>query len=55
MKWLINYLRQCFCKHEWELLYSADVYSPYRIENKPYKREYHYVCKKCMYHKKIEC
>ena len=26
MRRLINYIRSCFCKHEWELLQEAKVY-----------------------------
>lgn len=25
MRWLINYIRQCFCKHDWECLERAKV------------------------------
>ena len=25
MRWIINYIRQCFCKHELELLKEAEV------------------------------
>ena len=26
MRWLIDYIRSCFCKHEWELLKKTTVY-----------------------------
>lgn len=46
MRWLINYIRSCFCKHEWEsLLENAP-----RFENGrdiPYERIWLYRCKKC--------
>lgn len=45
MRWLINYIRSCFCKHEWELLYDTDVW-----EIHPKYPSYHkwvYRCKKC--------
>lgn len=22
MRWLINYLRSCFCKHDWEMIFD---------------------------------
>lgn len=28
MRWLINYLRSCFCKHEWELIFDGEVGLP---------------------------
>ena len=46
MRWLINYIRSCFCKHDWECLsenisvWGSDVHHP----------DYHkwvYRCKKC--------
>ena len=52
MRWLIDYIRSCFCKHEWELLQEAKVYDdvdcrdrrtePYIIGSK-----WLYRCKKC--------
>lgn len=27
MRWLINYIRSCFCKHEWELIFYTAVYN----------------------------
>lgn len=51
MRWLINYLRQCFCTHEWE-----DVKILRKFEDdasvRPYKVIYMYRCKKCGYTKK---
>lgn len=26
MRWLINYIRSCFCKHEWELIFNSQTY-----------------------------
>jgi len=50
MRWLINYIRSCFCKHDWhiEQIYvkEADDFG-YRNGYKVYMR-----CKKCGYHKK---
>jgi hypothetical protein len=56
MRKLIDYIRSCFCKHEWEQLDENEVYSntdywgrtvdPYRIGTK-----WTYRCKKCGYFK----
>ena len=56
MRKLIDYIRSCFCKHEWELLDETSVYSntdycgrtvdPYRIGT-----QWTYRCKKCGYFK----
>lgn len=56
MRWLIDYIRSCFCKHEWEKLHETKVYSntdyfgrtiePVYIGNK-----WTYRCKKCGYFK----
>ena len=45
MRWLINYIRQCFCKHDFELL------TKYRYRD-PWAGDYilvTYRCKKCGY------
>lgn len=45
MRWLINYIRQCFCVHDWERLDTTDVWG---TDTKyPEKRIYTYRCKKC--------
>lgn len=54
MRKLINYIRQCFCNHEWELLQENEVWTdedgwgqhvkPFRIGLK-----WTYRCKKCGY------
>lgn len=54
MRWLINYIRSCFCKHEWELLSRANVWNdtdwcgrtvePYNVGT-----QWTYRCKKCGY------
>jgi hypothetical protein len=58
MRWLINYIRQCFCKHEFE--YTEVPYE------KKYLGEFDellgtiknirvsMICKKCTYHKKFD-
>lgn len=27
MRWLINYIRSCFCKHEWEQIFEVPTWS----------------------------
>ena len=50
MRWLINYIRSCFCKHEWELIFDGMVSDDWggRWRNKVYR------CKKCGYSKKYK-
>ena len=49
MRWLINYIKSCFCEHDWELIY--DVF----VDGNDYGNgSYHcktYRCKKCGYSK----
>lgn len=46
MRWLINYIRSCFCKHDWECLQSE--IPVYLDECKiPVRYEWVYRCKKC--------
>lgn len=49
IRWLINYIRSCFCKHEWELIFDGtvkDCGSFYWCKV--------YRCKKCGYSKKYK-
>lgn len=50
MRTIINYLKSCFCKHEWELIFNVSVsasgYGTY--DEKTYR------CKKCGYSKKYK-
>lgn len=42
MRTIINYIRSCFCKHEWEQIFDVDVrndYGSYRCKV--------FRCKKC--------
>lgn len=50
MRWLINYIRSCFCKHEWELISDANIYLK-KKDSRPYKNIKLYRCKKCGYSK----
>lgn len=48
MRTLINYIRSCFCKHEWELL-SHDVASQPVYAYKTKAHKWTFICKKCGY------
>lgn len=50
MRWLINYIRSCFCKHEWEMIFDAEVHYDYG-SIKHYKT---YRCTKCGYSKRYK-
>ena len=47
MRWLIDYIRSCFCKHDWELIFHGEV----RDGGAYY---WIYRCKKCGYSKKYK-
>lgn len=51
MRRLINYIRSCFCKHDWECLSSKmPVYSNTSINTSytlPIRYEWVYRCRKC--------
>jgi hypothetical protein len=32
MRWLINYIRSCFCKHEWEY----ETFDEIKVDRPPY-------------------
>lgn len=51
MCWLINYLRSCFCKHNWEMIFDITVRDK---ENtiRGYKKIYR--CTQCGYSKKYK-
>lgn len=51
MRRLIDYIRSCFCEHDWELIHVAFV------DGGDYLDSYHckvYRCKKCGYSKKYK-
>ena len=53
MRWLINYFRSCFCKHDWELLGKANMF--YDEDDKmSIGMKWTYRCKKCGWHKIIK-
>lgn len=54
MRTIINYIRSCFCKHEWELIFNVEVdYSDTRGNRKVYSIKT-YRCTKCGYEKKYK-
>ena len=55
MRLLINYFRSCFCKHDWELLQQANVWSGDNLHFEyPIGTKWIYRCKKCGWHKIIK-
>ena len=55
IRWLINYIRSCFCKHDWELLEQTKVWNgddPFA--KYPLGTKWIYRCKKCGYSKKYK-
>lgn len=57
MRKLINYIKSCFCDHDWELLSNDQVYKEHYNYNEPrYPIGYQWVyrCKKCGYFKKYK-
>lgn len=54
MRWLINYIRSCFCKHEWELLDKTEVWSSDMGLKYPINRIFLYRCKKCGMEKRYQ-
>ncbi len=52
---LINYIRSCFCRHDWELIFDTEVEisSPYNITVQEYGVKT-YRCKKCGYSRKYK-
>jgi rubrerythrin len=52
MRTLINYLRSCFCKHEFKLLKEIECYHSEKDKLPAYRRQT-YMCPKCGYVKKI--
>ena len=50
MRWLINYIRSLFCKHEWELIFDTILQGSH-LDGTPYEypvgRIKTYRCTKC--------
>lgn len=53
MRWLINYIRSCFCKHEWEHIHNIDIYNE-SSGNMPSGHLDVYRCNKCGFIQKIK-
>lgn len=53
MRTLINYLRSCFCKHEFDFIEAVSIYENIHA-SRPHTNCYTYMCKKCGYVKKIK-
>ena len=53
MRTLINYLRSCFCKHEFEFIKEISIYEDDRA-SRPHTVRHTYMCKKCGYVKQIK-
>lgn len=52
MKTIINYIRSCFCKHEWKLLNKIEYYNEFH--ELPIGHKWIYICEKCMQKKVIK-
>lgn len=52
MQWIINCIRSCFCKHDFELLSRCGVVD-YK-DDLPYRYEWIYRCRKCGFVQKIK-
>ena len=52
MRTLINYLRSCFCNHDFEYIAGVSIKECYATI--PHTIHYTYMCKKCGYVKKIK-
>lgn len=53
MRRLINYIRSCFCKHDWELLKEIQTYES-AYSKLPHKTRRTYRCKKCGYVQRVK-
>lgn len=47
MSWIIDYVRSCFCKHEWECLQEEVKVFSSSSDKMPSHYEWVYRCKKC--------
>lgn len=54
MRTIINYIRSCFCKHDFELLSKVNNYHSYISMDVPMSCTWIYRCKKCGYVQKVE-
>ena len=55
MRWIIDYIRSCFCKHDYQIIDKATIYDFMDIrEQLPLGERHVYVCKKCLKRKIIK-
>ena len=56
MRWLINYIRSCFCSHEWELIFDKVIFDSTKTTGRAIPDDHIkvYRCKKCGYSKKYK-
>ena len=52
MRAIINYIRSCFCKHDFELLAKVTTKDPF-YGNKPIGHKHVYRCKCCGYVQRV--
>ena len=52
MKTIINYIKSCFCRHDWKCLSEIEIYDGYHTT--PTGHKWIYLCKKCMQKKVIK-
>lgn len=50
MRWLIQYIRSCFCAHDWELIFDCHV----EVNNGETYSCKTYRCKKCGYSRRYK-
>ena len=53
MRYIVNYIRSLFCKHDWELLRSIKTYES-EYSSRPCSHRVIYRCKKCGFVQKIK-
>lgn len=54
MRELIDYIRSCFCKHEWEMIFDTEVHDHFTKTIYNTFNVKIYRCKKCGYSKKYK-
>ena len=52
MRWLINYFRHCFCKHDFKLIGVAELCEA-ELPDSPYGIRKTYFCRKCGYVRRV--
>ena len=54
MRKLINYIRSCFCKHDWEMIFDVDLRNTGVCGGYSTYTEKTYRCKKCGFIQKVK-